>query len=271
MISIFRKVKELGYSKTIILIINRLSRYLNRLSRYLFLPQWYIYKLKNLGFSDRTFNNTGCEVELALETKEHFIRTILSQNKGKKFLEIEIGEYPNIKRVNLMQESEIQYTACDFEAVCKSHKKALEIRGIDTTNMKFASNRVGAYCWTLFEMLINKERFDVIYLDGHHTFYVDLPAIFLAHYILIPGGYLLVDDIEWTCNFLKNNLLRSFHDWYFYNRMYDLAEYEIEQQSIPHIKMITEQILVAELGYSKIESYSTPAWWTLQKPITAEL
>jgi hypothetical protein len=73
------------------------------------------------------FNNTGCEVELALETKEHFIRTILSQNKGKKFLEIGIGEYPNIKRVELMQESEIQYTACDFEAVCKSHKKALEI------------------------------------------------------------------------------------------------------------------------------------------------
>jgi predicted O-methyltransferase YrrM len=236
------------------------------------LPQWYIYKLKNLGFRcDRTLNNTGCGVESGLETKEHFIQTILFQNRSKKFLEIGIGEFPNVKRIKLMQANKIQYTACDFEVVCSNHKRELAIRGIDAQSIKFASNKVGTYCWTLFEMLKNKEQFDIIYLDGHHTFYVDLPAVFLAHYILIPGGYFLVDDIQWTCNFLKNNMLRSFTEWHFYHRMYNLAEYEIEQQSMPHIKMIAEQILLGKLGYSKIEKYSTPFWWTLQKPISAEL
>ena len=57
------------------------------------------------------------------------------------------------------------------------------------------------------------------------------------------------------------------HEWFFYRKMYDFAPYEEEQQSIPHIKMIAEAILIEKLGYQKIEQYSTALWWPLHKPI----
>ncbi len=262
MTNIFHKIKSMGYIKATRLIAARLTR-------YLLLPQWYIYKLRNYNFKFHdVFNDNKNKVTTILGDKEHFIQAILSQSRGKKFLEIGIGEFPNIERINLMVKNNIQYTACDFEAVCISHKKELEIRNIDTQWIRFASNRVGTYCWTLFEMLSKNEQFDVIYLDGHHTFYIDLPAVFLAHHLLRPGGYLLVDDIQWTCNFLKNNMLHTFNEWYFYHKMYDLSVYEPEQQDVPHIKMIAEEVLLNRLGYFKKDEYSIPQWWTLQKPLT---
>jgi predicted O-methyltransferase YrrM len=210
------------------------------------------------------------DIEQRLQKKEQSLQTLLLQNGAKRFLEIGIGESPNLRRMQLMKENKIAYTACDFESVCDNHRKALALSGIDLQDIRFAGNRVGSYSWTLFEMLSRNERFDIIYLDGHHTFYVDLPAFMLAHQLLEPGGYFLVDDIQWTLDFLRNTFLRSFNDWYFYRKIYNFAEYEAEQQKMPHMKMIVEQYLMKAFGYIKLDDYSMPEWWALQKPLKTE-
>src|SRR4029078_12111045 len=96
--------------------------------------------------------------------------------------------------------------ACDFAAVCDHHRAEFQAAGVDLSKVRFLSNRVGTYAWPLTELVRTGEQFDVIYLDGHHTFYVDLPALLLADLLLKPGGFMLLDDIVWTLNFMKRQL-----------------------------------------------------------------
>ena len=41
-------------------------------------------------------------------------------------------------------------------------------------------------------------RFDFVYLDGAHNWFVDGLAFFLADRLLRPGGWIILDDIDWT-------------------------------------------------------------------------
>lgn len=233
-----------------------------KILRLAYAPAWYIFKLKNLGF---TYVDGSTAGEDPRASKERSLRKILAGIPNGKFLEIGIGEFPHFARLKLINENSISYTACDFASVCESHKAELAIKDFDIKNIRFAANSTGTYSWTLFEMLQKGERYDVIYVDGHHTFYIDLPAMILADKLLKPGGHLLLDDIPWTLNFLKANMMRSLSQWYFYRTMYNFSDYTEEQQSLPHIKMIAEELLIKRSGYKKDENLSFPHWWVLRK------
>ena len=232
-----------------------------KLLHLLYSPLWLIFKLRNLRFA---YPEKGGGEDPRV-SKERSIRTLLEGIPGGKFLEIGIGEFPHFERLKLIAEKSISYTGCDFKSVCESHKAELAIKDFDTKNISFAMNSTGTYSWTLFEMLQKGELFDVIYVDGHHTFYIDLPAMILADKLLKPGGYLLLDDIPWTLDFLKANMMRSLSQWYFYRTMYDFSQYTKEQQSLPHIKMIAEELLIKRDGYIKDENLSFSHWWVLRK------
>lgn len=227
----------------------------------LYTPLWLIFRLRNLGFT-YVEKGTGEDPRVS---KERSIRTLLEVIPRGKFLEIGIGEFPHFERLKLVNEKNISYVGCDFKSVCESHKEELAIKEFNTENISFATNSTGTYSWTLFEMLQEGRQFDVIYVDGHHTFYIDLPAIILAEKLLKPGGYLLLDDIEWSLSFLKARMMRSLSQWYFYRTMYDFSQYTKEQQSLPHIKMIAEELLIKHSDYAKDESLSFPHWWVLRK------
>lgn len=233
-----------------------------KLLHILYAPLWLIFKLRNIGFT-YTEKSTGEDPRVS---KERSIRKLLATVPRGRFLEIGIGEFPHFDRLKLTNENSISYTGCDFASVCKGHKEELAIKDFDTKNISFAMNSTGTYSWTLFEMLQRDEQFDVIYVDGHHTFYIDLPALLLAHELLKPGGYLLLDDIPWTLDFLKANMARSLSQWYFYRSMYDFSEYTPEQRALPHIRMIAEEILIKRRGYEKDPSPSLVNWWVLRKP-----
>lgn len=224
-------------------------------------PPWLLFKLSG----SATSQNGLATIDPSL--KESSLRKILANTPNGRFLEIGIGEYPHFERLTLMQQHSISYTGCDFESVCKSHRVELEIKKFDTKHISFATNSTGTYSWTLFEMLQKGEQFDAIYLDGHHTFYIDLPALLLADKLLKPGGYLLLDDIPWTLSFLKANMMRSLGQWYFYRRIYKFSDYTKEQQSLPHIRMIAEEFLLKRSDYTKDEALSLPHWWALRKPL----
>lgn len=234
-----------------------------KLFHLLYCPLWLIFKLRNLGF---TYAQKNTEEDPRV-SKERSIRKLLEGIPHGKFLEIGIGEFPHFERLKLINDHSIAYTGCDFESVCKSHEEELAIKNFDTKNIFFAKNSTGTYSWTLFEMLHRGEQFDLIYVDGHHTFYIDLPAIVLADKLLKPGGYLLLDDIQWSLSFLKANMMRSLSQWYFYRTMYNFSDYTKEQQSLPHIKMIANELLIKRLNYKKEERLSFPHWWVLRKNV----
>jgi predicted O-methyltransferase YrrM len=245
----FTRAKELGYPNALQLVV-----------------RWKIHRWKNYKAVTLGDDWSVKRIRRHLVAQEEIVRAVLSSCTGQSFLEIGIGSGPRIERMQLILDNEIRYTGCDFKSVCSMHQKELELRGMLGDKIRFVGNEVGTYSWTLFEFMQSNEQFDVIFIDGHHTFYVDLPAFILAHYLLKPGGYLLIDDITWTLSFLRRNLAQNFGEWCFYRNMYDFSQYDKEQQNIPHVEMIAEGLLLSRMGYSKVEKYSIPYRWLLQKP-----
>jgi SAM-dependent methyltransferase len=239
-----------------------------KLPRYVLLPAWWLFRMQHAGNRPAQPTDSLEQAEAQLAQKEVFLHEILGSAECHSFLEIGIGPQPNLERIKLMLAQGVHYTACDFQQVCDLHRAGLAGQGVDVSALRFAANQVGSYSWTLFEMLQAGESFDVIYLDGHHTFYVDFPAFALAHYLLKPGGIFVVDDIEWTLDFLAGNMARSFDEWYFYRKIYSFSDYRPEQRGLPHMKMIVEELLLGRLGYRRDEALCIPEWWTLRKPQT---
>jgi predicted O-methyltransferase YrrM len=207
------------------------------------------------------------QLQEALHRKERVIQALLTEHTRGRFLEIGIGAFPVLERMRLIVANAISYTGCDFQRVCEAHRLELTMMGLDLSRIRFACNKVGTYAWTLFEMLERGERFDFIYLDGHHTFYVDLPAFQLAHQLLEPGGHIMVDDIQWTLLLLKRNMARRFSTWCYYKDMYDFADYTPAQAAQPHLKKIAEGFLVGAFQYRLSDEHSTEWWWVLRKPL----
>ena len=199
---------------------------------------------------------------------EPFLWEILQSVPGGSFLEIGIGMKANVNRLRVMADAGVRYHASDFQHVCDEHERAIRATpGLEHLDYRFlGNNRGGTYSWTLFDLLREKEQFDVIYLDGHHTFYVDCPAVVLGHLLLKPSGIFVLDDIPWTLSFHERAVATSFPEWKFFRKVYDNSEYSPEQQLLPHMQMMAETFLVENFNYSKIERHSTSEWWALRKP-----
>lgn len=57
-----------------------------------------------------------------------------------------------------------------------------------------------SYNWRLSHFLAQRPRpeFDLIYLDGAHTWSIDSAAFLLAEQLLAPGGIIVLDDMHWS-------------------------------------------------------------------------
>jgi predicted O-methyltransferase YrrM len=57
-----------------------------------------------------------------------------------------------------------------------------------------------SYTWRLMKMLEAdpEPRYDLCYLDGAHSWFVDGFAFFLVDRLFRPGGWIIFDDMEWT-------------------------------------------------------------------------
>jgi hypothetical protein len=243
------------------------GRWAARIANLIHVPAWLLYRVKHLHDVSSGLEQLGShQVEQALAAKEESIRTILRSCPRSSFLEIGIGSNANIERLRLMEQMGISYTGCDFDFVCNVHRRQIEREIKPPPAIRFLTNRVGTYSWQLFECLTRGEAYDIIYLDGHHTFYADLPALIIADQLLKPNGYLLIDDVKWTLSFLRSNMVKRFSDWSFYHKMYDFELYDASQQRIEHIKWMAEELLLKRRGYRVDSRYSTPLWWTLGKP-----
>jgi SAM-dependent methyltransferase len=250
----------------------RIETLTRRLRHSLLLPSWLIFRFRNrhyrfagryAGVAD---GMTSKEVDRYLGIHERNLRELLTARPGLRFLEIGIGPEPNIERLGLLQAAGVKYTGVDFASVCESHALKIQRAGLSSDAVEWVRNTTGTYAWNLFEMLGEDRHFDVVYLDGHHTFYVDIPAVFLGDRLLEAGGLFLVDDIRWSLGAFQVSLLRYFSVWRFYRTMYDFSAYTPEQRSLPHVGLMAQRVLVDALGYGIDRAHSSPYWWALRKP-----
>lgn len=82
----------------------------------------------------------------------------------------------------------------DFEYVCAERRADLSRAGIADGNITFLGNPSGTYLFNLIRLARHRETFDIIYLDGSHSIYVDLAAAIAALRLLKPGVLFLFDD-----------------------------------------------------------------------------
>lgn len=105
---------------------------------------------------------------------------ILRQNPGCRFLEIGVGPTFRQERFRVINELGIRFVGLDFEHVCVQRRADLAAAGIADRNITFLGNASGTYLFNLVRLARSRETFDVIYLDGSHSIYVDLAAAFAA-------------------------------------------------------------------------------------------
>lgn len=60
-----------------------------------------------------------------------------------------------------------------------------------------------SYIWRLMKLIEENPQplFNLCYLDGAHDWFVDGFAFFLVDKLLLPGGWIIFDDIDWTYAF----------------------------------------------------------------------
>jgi len=203
------------------------KRIINRIKIIYFRIKWKSFKRNHLKGKSIGPNYLTIEDKAGLESKELRIQEIIKKFKPKNFLEIGIGGHPVVERLKLFKKMNISYTGCDFNWVCNSHKQAIKKEALSMEDISFLGNDKGTYSWNMFDLLESNKKFDMIYIDGHHTFYIDLPAFIISNSLLLEKGLLLVDDLSWTLEFVKKVMGRFFWEYYLYKEAYNFNEFTL--------------------------------------------
>ena len=183
---------------------------------------------------------------------ENTLNELLCDYKGGSFLEIGLGPKVRIERAKLMQDMSISYTGLDFDEICKNHASVLADQGI--TDLEFIGNRVGSYLYNLIRLRRKGRMFDVIYLDGHHTKYIDFAAAFA--FPLKPNGVIADDEKE-------SGAKEKFEREEFYKDLYDFDLMSKMKRMNVILKLSLKNILFPCL-LEICEKYSMPNWIALR-------
>jgi len=195
------------------------------------------------------------------KTVSRNLMRLLDEIPGGRFLEIGIGPKFRLKRLQKLVDKNISYTGMDFEPVCKMHKDQVVENNLPDDNITYIDNRVGTYLYNLIRLKRSRRKFDLIYLDGHHTMYVDFPAAMAVVPLLADSGYFVLDDVTWTLARKEESLAKS----EFYQDIYDFNLYTEEEKREAHIKIIIDEYLIPEFGFEIVDKLSVPSWIVLRR------
>jgi predicted O-methyltransferase YrrM len=108
-----------------------------------------------------------------------------------------------------------------------------------------------SYVWRLMKLIEeNKEPiFDFCYIDGSHSWFVDGFAFFLVDRLLKPGGWVVLDDIDWT--YEASKAMRNTP------RVKRMPE---EERTTPQIRKIFELLVCRQPGYGNFELADGWGW-----------
>ena len=162
-------------------------------SEYHLLSKLSLAEYKNVSVPCKEF------IEL-VEKKKHENRTIAVAEVG-------VGAGATAVAVCKRLQKEDAYFCFDYEDIVKDLLHDLNnipeicctLVGKGNTYRTYDS-----YNWNLCKLLFQMRNsnmdglFDLVYLDGAHTFFHDAPACCLLKELLKPNGYIVFDDLLWT-------------------------------------------------------------------------
>lgn len=189
---------------------------------------------------------------------------MLRQNPGCRFLEIGVGPTFRQERFRAINELGIHYVGLDFEHVCAERRADLGNAGIADRDITFLGNLSGTYLFNLIRLARNREAFDIVYLDGSRSIYVDLAAAVAAVRLLKPGALFLFDDVRFC--FGRKRLIQTTTQYADANEAKQLSEDEAGEA---HVTIIIRDYLIPLFGFEVERSWSDPDWIALRTPKSA--
>lgn len=189
---------------------------------------------------------------------------ILRQNPGRRFLEIGVGPTFRQERFRVIDELGIHYVGLDFADVCAERRADLARAGIADQNISFLGNPSGTYLFNLITLARIRKTFDIVYLDGSHSIYVDLAAAIAAVRLLKPGALFLFDDVRFS--FGKRHLIESTAQYADGEVTKQLSKDEANEA---HVTIIIRDYLIPLFGFEVERSWSDPDWIALRAPNSA--
>jgi hypothetical protein len=100
-----------------------------------------------------------------------------------------------------------------------------------------------------------RPRFDLCYLDGAHTWFVDGFAFFLVDRLLRRGGWIIFDDLSWTYSTSP-----TLKDTEAVRRM------PPEERDTPQIELVYELLVKTHPGYG---DFHAKHGWAYARKLTA--
>ncbi|ANW02959.1 hypothetical protein LMTR13_25160 [Bradyrhizobium icense] len=136
--------------------------------------------------------------------------------------------------------------------------------GITDRHIRFLGNHVGTCLFNLIKLARNRETFDIIYLDGNHSIYVDLAAAIAAVRLSKPGALFLFDDVRFA--FETRHLIQPTAHYADSEESKDLTEDEANE---PHVAIILRDYLIPLFSFEVERLWSDPDWIALRGPRSA--
>lgn len=136
------------------------------------------------------------------------------KSERKKIIVAEIGVGWGATAVEIIKllSKEDEYWFFDFDdSVEELYNDLSKINANEVKLRAYGNSRryLDSYAWNLAKLLGDKEHsaeFDLVYLDGAHTFMHDGITACILKEMISEGGYLVLDDVNWsqakspTCN-----------------------------------------------------------------------
>ena len=106
-----------------------------------------------------------------------------------------------------------------------------------------------SYAWEIAQILKTQSAenaiapiWDAVYLDGAHTFNVDAPATVCLKELVKVGGYLVLDDMNWTLSGSQTC-----------NTQFMRERFTDEQFKVPHVKLIADLFMRTDKRFTEVD------------------
>lgn len=118
-----------------------------------------------------------------------------------------------------------------------------------------------SYTWRMMKMLEADPmpRFDLCFLDGAHSWFVDGFAFFLVDRLLKPDGWIIFDDLDWT--YADSSLRKTA----------DVREMPEEERETPQVRKVYEVLVKAHPSYTNFETKQNWAYAQKSPSATTEI
>lgn len=187
---------------------------------------------------------------LACDEVIRVLTEIKSKDNNKTISVAEIGVDIGATAIEILKilEDKDQYYMFDFED--KIYELASDFENLSYVRATVVpcgnTNKIyDSYAWTLQKMYANNKSpvFDLVYLDGAHTFIHDAITICLLKKMVKKDGVIVIDDMDWT---IKNSPTCNPNI-----RPAVLDEYTQEQIECPQVSIATNIFLDDDINWKK--------------------